>query len=191
MLKLVIFLIFSAIFCSCASGSSVKDGQPSSTSSSAAVKAAKERYRLTSRGDEIKVDGKVYELRQYDINKDKRPDIVNVFKKVPNEKGGHDLLISVKMMDLNHDSKVDVWRYFNEETGAVAKEELDLDFDNSIDRVDYFIGGVVRRSEYDFQFDEKPDIIKSYDEAGQLIAIESDQNGDGVMDYWEYYKNGA
>ena len=191
MLKLVIFLIFSAIFCSCASEPSAKDDKPSSARTSAAAKAAKERYRLTSKGDEIKFDGKVYEMKQYDVNKDKKPDIINVFKKVPNEKGGHDLVISVKMMDLNHDSKIDVWRYFNEETGAVVKEDLDLDFDNSVDRVDYFIGGVVRRSEFDFQFDEKPDIIKSYDETGQIIAIESDQNGDGIIDYWEYYKNGV
>lgn len=191
MLKLVVFLIFSVVFCSCASESSVKDGQPSSSRSSAAAKAAKERYQLTSKGDEIRFDGNVYEMKQYDVNKDKKPDIINIFKKVPNEKGGHDLVISVKMMDLNHDSKIDVWRYFNEETGAVVKEELDLDFDNNVDRIDYFIGGVVRRSEFDFQFDVKPDLIKSYDDMGQIIAIESDQNGDGVIDYWEYYKNGV
>ena len=191
MLKFVIFLIFSVVFCSCASESSVKDGQPSSSRSSSAAKTAQERYMLTSKGDEIKFDGNVYELKQYDVNKDKRPDIINVFKKVPNEKGGHDLVISVKMMDLNHDAKIDVWRYFNEETGAVVKEELDLDFDNSVDRVDYFIGGVVRRSEFDFQFDEKPDVIKNYDDLGQILEIESDQNGDGIIDYWEYYKNGV
>jgi len=191
MLKLVIFLVFSVIFCSCASESTVNDGQPSSARTSAAARAARERYKLTSKGDEIKVDNKVYEVRHYDINKDKKPDIVNVFKKVPNEKGGHDLVISVKMMDLNHDAKIDVWRYFNEETGAVVKEDLDLDFDNKVDRVDYFIGGAVRRSEFDFKFDEKPDVIKSYDEIGQLIAVESDQNGDGLIDYWEYYRNGV
>ena len=191
MLKLVIVLIFSVVFCSCASESSTKDDKPSSARTSAAAKAAQERYKLTSKGDEIKFDGKVYELKQYDVNKDKKPDIINVFKKVPNEKGGHDLLISVKMMDLNHDSRIDVWRYFNEETGAVVKEELDLDFDNNVNRIDYYIGGVVRRSEFDFQFDVKPDIIKSYDEAGQIIAIEFDQNGDGIIDYWEYYRNGV
>ena len=191
MIKFVIFLIFSVVFCSCASESTTKDGQPSSSRTSAAAKAAQERYKLTSKGDEIKFDGKVYELKQYDVNKDKKPDIINVFKKVPNEKGGNDLLISVKMMDLNHDSRIDVWRYFNEETGAVVKEELDLDFDNKVDRIDYFIGGVVRRSEFDFQFDEKPDIIKSYDEAGSILLIESDQNGDGIIDYWEYYRNGV
>ena len=191
MIKLVIFLIFSIVFCSCGSESSVKDGKPASSRSSAAAKAAQERYQLTSKGDEIRFDGNVYELKHYDVNKDKKPDIINVFKKVPNEKGGNDLVISVKMMDLNHDSRIDVWRYFNEETGAVVKEELDLDFDNKVDRIDYFIGGVVRRSEFDFQFDEKPDIIKSYDEAGQVLEIESDQNGDGVIDYWEYYKNGV
>ena len=191
MIKLVIFLIFSVIFCSCASEPSAKDGKPSSVRTSAAAKAAQERYKLTSKGEEIKFDGNVYELKQYDVNKDKKPDIINVFKKVPNEKGGHDLLISVKMMDLNHDSRIDVWRYFNEETGAVVKEELDLDFDNKVDRIDYFIGGVVRRSEFDFQFDEKADIIKNYDETGQIIAIEFDQNGDGVVDYWEYYRNGV
>ena len=191
MLKLVIFLVFSVIFCSCASESTVKDEQPSSSAAPVVKTAEKRPPKLTSKGDEIRVDNKVYEVRHYDINKDKKPDIVNVFKKVPNEKGGHDLAISVKMMDLNHDAKIDVWRYFNEETGAVVKEDLDLDFDNKVDRVDYFIGGAVRRSEFDFQFDEKPDVIKSYDEIGQLIAVELDQNGDGLIDYWEYYRNGV
>ncbi|MBR6422193.1 hypothetical protein IKS86_05730 [bacterium] len=191
MIKLVIFLIFSAIFCSCASEPAAKEDKPSSARTSAAAKEMKERYKLTSKGDEIRFDGNVYEIKQYDVNKDKKPDILNVFKKVPNEKGGNDLLISVKMMDLNHDSRIDVWRYFNEETGAVVKEELDLDFDNKVDRIDYFIGGIVVRSEFDFQFDEKADIIKNYDELGQIVAVESDQNGDGVIDYWEYYKNGV
>ena len=191
MIKLVIFLVFSAIFCSCASEPAAQEDKPSSARTSAAAKEMKEHYRLTSKGDEIRFDGNVYEIKQYDVNKDKKPDILNVFKKVPNEKGGNDLLISVKMMDLNHDSKIDVWRYFNEETGAVVKEELDLDFDNKVDRIDYFIGGSVVRSEFDFQFDEKADIIKNYDEIGQLIAIEFDQNGDGMVDYWEYYKNGV
>ena len=190
MIKLAIFLIFSAIFCSCASEPSTQDRKPSASKTTSS-RAAKEQYKLTSKGDEIRFDGNVYEVKQYDVNKDKRPDILNVFKKVPNEKGGNDLLISVKMMDLNHDAKIDVWRYFNEETGAIVKEELDLDFDNKVDRIDYFIGGTVRRSEFDFQFDEKPDIIKNYDEDGQIIAIELDQNGDGIIDYWEYYRNGV
>ena len=146
MIKLVIFLVFSAIFCSCASEPAAQENKPSSARTSAAAKEMKEHYRLTSKGDEIRFDGNVYEIKQYDVNKDKKPDILNVFKKVPNEKGGNDLLISVKMMDLNHDSKIDVWRYFNEET--------------MVDYWEYYKNGVIEKIEKDTDKDGKPDVSK-------------------------------
>jgi antitoxin component YwqK of YwqJK toxin-antitoxin module len=90
------------------------------------------------------------------------------------------------MMDLNRDTKIDVWRFFDE-NGAVIKEELDLDFDGKIDASDYYLNGIVRRREIDFQFDEKTDVWKHFDEKGMLILIESDTTGNGKIDYWEYY----
>lgn len=148
---------------------------------------------LTAKGGKLNFDDKLFVIKKYDINKDKQPDIINVFKKIPSENGkdGETILqIHVKMMDLNRDTKIDVWRYFDE-TGAVSKEEIDLDFDGKIDVADYYVNGIVRKKELDFQFDERTDTWKSYDEKGILILIEIDQSGEGAPDYWEFYANGV
>jgi len=151
---------------------------------------APEETTLTAKGGKLEFDPDKYVEKRYDINKDKKPDIINVFKKVPikGKKGKFNLQISVKMMDLNRDNKIDVWRYFSDD-GAVSKEELDLDFDGKIDATDYYTNGVVRRREIDFQFDEKTDIWKYYDEKGFIILLEEDQSGNGKADYWEHYNN--
>jgi hypothetical protein len=171
------------MFLSC---STTKSGKESPAES----KKTSEENSLTAKGGKLKFDPDKYVTRKYDINKDKKPDIINVFKKIPikDKRGKFNLQISVKMMDLNRDNKIDVWRYFNDE-GAVTKEELDLDFDGNIDATDYYTNGVVRRREIDFQFDEKTDTWKYYDEKGFLIMLEADQSGNGKPDYWEYYKN--
>jgi hypothetical protein len=154
--------------------------------------AAQVAPELTAKGNQLRFDSNEYAMKRLDVNNDGKPDIVSVFKKVQNEKTGEtNLRIYVKMMDLNHDAKIDLWRFFNFETGTVLKEELDLDFDGKIDRTDYYIDGVVRRSEFDFQFDEKADVIKNFDEKGMLVEIDSDSDGDGKTDYWEFYKNGV
>ena len=148
---------------------------------------------LTAKGGKLDFDPKLFVIKKYDINKDKEPDIINVFKKISSEgdkKGETVLQIHVKMMDLNRDTKIDVWRYFDE-TGAVSKEEIDLDFDGKIDVADYYVNGIVRKKELDFQFDEKTDTWKNYDEKGMLILIEVDQSGNGSPDFWEYYANGV
>lgn len=189
MTKICFFIVFSLLFFSCSTTSVKQSEQAEISRNSSSSQAFK--YELTAKGEKITYDSNLYDLKRYDVNKDKRPDIINVFKKVPNEKGGHDLHIFLKMMDLNHDSKIDIWRYFDDESGAVEREELDFDFDGKIDRVDYFSNGIVRKSEFNFQFDEKPDIIKNYDEEGIVVLLEADQNGDGMTDYWEYYRNGV
>ncbi|MBO4441604.1 hypothetical protein J5834_05750 [bacterium] len=195
MRKLLILLavtLFLVVSC----GTTQEKGNNSNDSSDEArlAEAAKKKDERTlmSRGEKVNFDKEKYEIKQYDINKDEKPDIINIFKKAPGErKGDVELTLYAKFMDLNHDGNIDVWRYFDEKTGSVSTEELDLDFDGKVDRVDSFIDGIVRKSEYDFQFDSKCDITKFYDEKGILLNLESDLNGDGVADYWEYYNNGV
>lgn len=195
MRKLLILLavtLFLVVSC----GTTQEKGNNSNDSSDEArlAEAAKKKDERTlmSRGEKVNFDKDKYEIKQYDINKDEKPDIINIFKKAPGErKGDVELTLYAKFMDLNHDGNIDVWRYFDEKTGSVSTEELDLDFDGKVDRVDSFIDGIVRKSEYDFQFDSKCDITKFYDEKGVLLNLESDLNGDGVADYWEYYNNGV
>jgi hypothetical protein len=192
------FLVLSAISMICLTVFSDLSAQSGNTDASQAPvldqKFVPENggHELTAKGNGLQFNEQDYVVKRYDLNKDGSPDIIHVSKKVLNEKKGEvSLLTYVKMMDLNHDSKIDLWRFFDLESGVVSKEELDLDFDGKIDRTDYYINGVVRRSEFDFQFDESADIVKSFDEKGILIEIESDQSGNGKTDYWEYYRNGV
>ena len=159
--KMIRFITLFAVIALLFGCSTTKSGKESQTETA----KTKQEDTLTAKGGKLKFDPDKYVEKRYDINKDKKPDIINVFKKVPvkDKKGKFNLQISVKMMDLNRDNKIDVWRYFNDE-GAVFKEELDLDFDGKIDATDYYMNGVVRRREIDFQFDETTDIWKYYDE---------------------------
>jgi len=185
MKSLFIMVAITVFAVSCSTPEKKKETGQASTQSSA------EKHELTAKGGKLEFDAKKFVIKKYDINKDQKPDIINVFKKVPvkdGKRGEYDLQINVKMMDLNRDTKIDVWRFFDE-NGAVVKEELDLDFDGKIDAVDYYLNGIVRRREVDFQFDEKTDIWKHFDEKGQLMLFEADQSGDGKSDYWEHYKN--
>ena len=163
MTRFITFSLVLMLFLSCSTAKSGKE-------SPADTKKASDKNSLTAKGGKLEFDPDKFIIRKYDINKDKKPDIINVFKKIPvkDKKGKFNLQISVKMMDLNRDNKIDVWRYFNDD-GAVSKEELDLDFDGKIDATDYYTNGVVRRREIDFQFDEKTDTWKYYDEKGFLI----------------------
>jgi hypothetical protein len=148
---------------------------------------------ITAKGGQLKLDPKEYIVREFDRNGDKKTDIVNVLKKGIEGKGeeeGTEPQIFIKMMDLNLDGKYDVYRFYDE-AGAVAKEELDLDFDGKIETIDFYVGGIVMKKEIDSQFDEKTDIWKYYDEKGILIKLEEDQDGDGAVDYWEYYAGGV
>ncbi|MBO4698430.1 hypothetical protein J5690_02310 [bacterium] len=195
MLRFLVFSVISMVFLvatpELAAQSESADSSKTAVSDQKFV-PAQNQAALTAKGNAIRLDDENLVVKRFDLNKDGNPDIINVFKKVSNEKTGETSnRIYLKIMDLNHDSRFDLWRFFDIDSGAVLKEELDLDFDGKIDRTDYYIDGVVRRSEFDFQFDEKTDIIKSFDEKGVIVLIESDQNGDGNVDYWEFYRNGV
>ncbi len=148
---------------------------------------------ITAKGGALKLDSKEYFVREFDRNSDKKPDIINVYKKkgpVQEEGADDSPLLFIKIMDLNLDVRYDVYRFYDE-SGAVVKEELDLDFDGKIETVNHYRGGVVVLKEIDSQFDEKTDIWKYYDENGVLVRLEEDQDGDGRVDYWETYSGGV
>jgi antitoxin component YwqK of YwqJK toxin-antitoxin module len=187
MFRISVIITVAVIIFSCSTAEKKKNGSVENGKTSSAGK-----HELTAKGKKLEFDTKTHVVKKYDINKDQKPDIINVFKKIPIEgkRGEYDQKIHVKMMDLNRDTKIDVWRFFDD-NGAVIKEELDLDFDGKIDATDHYLNGIVRRREVDFQFDEETDIWKHFDEKGALMLIEADQSGDGKIDYWEHYTNGT
>jgi antitoxin component YwqK of YwqJK toxin-antitoxin module len=87
---------------------------------------------------------------------------------------------------MNFDGRVDVWQYPGS-GGEVAEEEMDLDLDGTVDMVNYFEGGEIKRKEMAVAFDEKFSIVKYYNDKGRLLRVERDKDGDGVTDVWGYY----
>ena len=93
-----------------------------------------------------------------------------------------------KQVDLNHDSKVDIVTYYDQ-SGRVAKEEIDLDFDGKFDETVYYEAGKIARKEYDRNHDGKADSW-AYFENDKLARIERDSKYRGRIDCWEYYESG-
>jgi hypothetical protein len=124
---------------------------------------------------------------------------------------------SLSEYDLNHDGRVDVWKYsLRAPDGAevVTRKEKDLNNDGKVDAWEtYAPDGTVTGIVYDMDFDGKPDVtlvferdqlVKkeyafgfdgiprswNYYEKNKLVRKERDTNGDGRVDYWEYWENG-
>lgn len=150
-------------------GCGPKDGSIESNNDS------EQAARLT---ETINSDGQVEQ--QIDINSDGKPDVFNYFQ--PRSDGPRTL--KRKDVDLNWDGQIDVRTWFNAD-GSIEKEEMDGDFDHTVDWVDHYQGGKRVLSEVDTDYNGAFDLFKIY-EAGKVRRKERDSNGDGRVDYWEY-----
>ena len=146
-----------------------KDGQVEGTVSEATA------TRLT---EAVNAEGMVEQ--QIDINGDGTPDVYNFFQ--PRSDGPRTL--TRKDVDLNWDGHIDVRTWFNPD-GSIEKEEMDGDFDRTVDWVDHYQGGKRVLSEVDTDYNGAFDLFKIY-EGGKVRRKERDSNGDGRVDYWEY-----
>lgn len=88
--------------------------------------------------------------------------------------------------DMNFDGKVDLWQYPGSD-GEIVEEEMDLDLDGTVDLVAYYKDGTVRRKKIAVSFKEDFSIVKIYNEEGQLLRVERDEDEDDRTDVWEYY----
>lgn len=129
----------------------------------------------------VSVDG--LDVRRFDINKDKKPDVIKYFKLVD----GDEVMVR-KEFDLNFDGKIDVWRFYSDQA-ELLREDMDYDFDGKVDAENYYEAGTVVRQEMDLNFDGQPD-MKKYFEKGVIVRMEADTNNDGKVDYWEYFEKG-
>src|SRR5258708_33395421 len=67
-----------------------------------------------------------------DTNQDKQPDVWKYF--VTGEQGGQSVsIITCKLVDLNHDGKVDIVYYYDPSGAQTTLAEFDLDFDGKFD----------------------------------------------------------
>ena len=122
--------------------------------------------------------------QSFDLNGDDKPDVWRHYVQK-----GKDKILSHKVFDLNFDGKPDFKRVYTPD-GKVVRDELDMDFDESVDRVIYYKNNRLDRKEVSLQGDERPEIFKYYDKKGNLYLLEGDRDADSVLDYWEHYRDG-
>jgi hypothetical protein len=105
---------------------------------------------------------------------------------------------SIERIDINGDQKADVFKFFRvlSGTGDTAKrvlirKEMDVNFDQKIDIVQYFAGEagkeVLVREEMDLDFDGRVDETRHYKD-GHKSLVELDMGFDGRTDTWRYYQ---
>jgi hypothetical protein len=126
-----------------------------------------------------------------DLDTDGKPDIQNFYR----ERADAPRLLVRKDLDLNRDGKVDVVSFFDED-GNLEREEMDSDYDGTLDWTDHYQKGVRVMSEYDTDHDGRPNVFKYYirgeDGVVRLDRKERDEDGDGKIDVWERFDiNGA
>jgi len=90
-------------------------------------------------------------VREYDLNKDSRPDLFYSYKNGSIERVDE---------DRNYDGKIDSWGFYKDAT--VERGESDDDFDGRVDTRYYYKNGIVTRGETDTNFDNKAEIIEEY-----------------------------
>lgn len=110
----------------------------------------------------------------------------------------------IERIDVNGDMKPDVFKHYAlvEQPGgdgkgakvqlkALVRKEIDVNFDQRIDIVEYYKGGpgkeVKEREEYDLDFDGRVDEVKRYED-GTLKEVQLDLGFDGKIDTWMFYQ---
>jgi len=101
---------------------------------------------------------------EYDTDGDGVPDVRKVYQTVGEGSAVRAVLVC-REVDLNHDGRKDVFRFYNDE-GRTLREEEDHNFDGRIDVITYF-------------------------DNGQVVRREMDTNGDGMVDMRVYYRETA
>lgn len=91
-------------------------------------------------------------------------------------------------LDLNHDGRKDIFRFYNDE-GRPLREETDSDFDGSIDSMAFFENSRIVRQESDRNDDGTQDETRHFIR-GKLVRVERDDNHDGKVDVWEHWEQG-
>lgn len=153
-----------------------------------------------------------------DTNHDNIADVRKVFKLVTSKEGEKEITVKIivcREIDLNHDNKKDVFRFYNDK-GRPEKELADYNFDGIIDYIAYFENGKIVREELDHNNDGRIDEWRIYEVVNpfvdtsdpyaslyvtssgevsentqpKLIRIEQDTNFDGRVDTWQYYREG-
>ncbi len=151
------------------------------------------------------------EVSEYDTSGDNLPDVRKVFQRVGDGTASR-LIMICRESDVNGDGRMDVVRYYDDE-GRSLREEADRNFDGKMDLVTVYQNGQVVRQELDENHDGKIDTKIFFDqgvpqraerdlkgrstatqwrpdrweyfEAGHLVRMGTDLDGDGRVDHWD------
>jgi hypothetical protein len=114
-----------------------------------------------------------------DLNQDGTPDVRKVY--APTAEGE---MILCREADLNFDGVKDIFIFFDDD-GRPKQDEVDLDYDGTIDIVSIYASGKVVKQELDTNSDGMIDRVRILQDEVPT-KVEGDTDGDGRVDYWEY-----
>jgi hypothetical protein len=124
-------------------------------------------------------------LQEVDLDGDGSADVINYLR----PRADAPRLLIRKEMDLNRDGRIDVVSFFDD-SGTLEKEEMDSDYDGLFDWTDHYKEGLRVMSEWDSDFDGKPNVYKYYTRVDGKVYLdrkERDTDGDGQIDLWERF----
>ena len=96
-------------------------------------------------------------------------------------------------IDLNRDTLPDAYQFAQVKDGEliVVRKEVDVNFDGKIDLVRMFDeNGELITERLDTDFDGRVDVVNVF-ESGNLARKEYDTNFDSVTDLWRYFEGGV
>lgn len=130
-------------------------------------------------------------VQRFDATGDGIVDVIKYLDEVPSPSDPK--VISRKLrraeLDVNGDQQIDIWRAYDEE-GLLRTEELDTDFDGIPNVITEFLGGRITRKLEVHGPEKTPHTTHKFLE-GQLISVEKDPEGDGVVNEIEVYRDGV
>jgi hypothetical protein len=130
---------------------------------------------------------KAYLEESLDTSGDNVADVRKVYR-VEGEGEKAQKIIVCRELDLNHDGRKDLFRFYSEE-GRPMREMTDADFDGQIDQISYFENGRVVKQEADRNQDGRADETRFY-VANKLVRVDRDDDYDGEVDVWEHWDQG-
>jgi hypothetical protein len=122
-----------------------------------------------------------------DTSGDNVADVRKVFRVEGEGRNAHKILVC-RSLDLNHDGRKDIYRFYNDE-GRPLRELTDSNFDGTIDSTAFFEDGRLAREEIDRNQDGTQDETRHFIR-GKLLRVERDDNYDSKTDVWEHWEDG-
>ena len=118
-------------------------------------------------------------LQQIDLDQDGQTDVWNTLHPRTNSSP----ILIKQVLDINHDGLGDIWSFYGDDKELI-EEHFDMNFDQVIDKKEYYQDGVLISTVIDKDGDGEADIIHRI-KNGKLYRSKFDTTGDGKQDLWQ------